>query len=932
MVAGLTSSRAQDSWTQKADCAGAERIWAVGFSIGNKGYVGTGYSYTSSYPYYAMFKDFWEYDPASDVWTQRADYGGGVRLGAVGFSIGSKGYIGTGLDLADNFYNDFWEYDPPTNVWSKKADFGGEARESAVAFSIGSKGYIGTGFDNSYISKNDFWEYDPATDSWTQKVDFGGTARNWAVGFSIDNKGYIGTGAADDGVKKDFWEYDPTANTWAQKADFGGSARYGAVGFSIGGMGCIGTGKIYDYGSVYYKDFWEYDPTINNWTQKSDFGGSARQYAIGFTIGSKAYLGTGSIQPGSFGTKDFWEYTPECNGGLTVYVDADADHYGNAANSLFVADCVVPIGYVLYNNDCNDADASVNPQACDAFNGNAIDDNCDGIIDNGYGTTTYYIDVDGDGYGTGNGFSFCTNSGAGYSTNNSDCNDLSVSVNLGASEIFNGIDDNCNGIIDEGFGPNTWQPKADFGGGARDLAVGFSIGNKGYIGTGWNGSDYLNDFWEYDPATNAWTQKADFGGVARRGAVGFSIGNKGYLGTGENTTNGYIRYKDFWEYNPATNTWVQKADFGGNERSYAVGFSIGSKGYIGTGSDVNGLFRKDFWEYNPSTNNWTQKSDFGGDPITFAVGFSIGNKGYIGTGNSSVLSATRDFWEYDPATNGWKRKAHIPEWGIYAAVGFSIGSKGYIGTGEGPLDAPFFEYDPASNSWKKKADFKAYAISFAVGFSIGDKGYIGTGHSGTYYNDFWQYTPGITTSCPVPSGMKSTNITSTSAKLEWDYIGDAMSYNLRYKIAGTNAWTVANHINFIKQKISGLLPNTLYYWEVNSWCAINPNLFSEWSEKQSFTTGTLKIEPSPTTTMRLYSNPVSENFTLDLQLSSASDQSATIYLLNTIGQVVYSSNNITTYGTLNKVITMPSAATSGWYVVRVVMNDQVLEQKLLYQK
>ena len=44
-------------------------------------------------------------------------------------------------------------------------------------------------------------------------------------------------------------------------------------------------------------------------------------------------------------------------------------------------------------------------------------------------------------------------------------------------------------------------------------------------------------------------------------------------------------YKDFWEYDPAANIWTQKADFGGTEREYAVGFSIGSKGYIGTGYD-----------------------------------------------------------------------------------------------------------------------------------------------------------------------------------------------------------------------------------------------------------------------------------------------------------------------------------------------------------
>ena len=42
-----------------------------------------------------------------------------------------------------------------------------------------------------------------------------------------------------------------------------------------------------------------------------------------------------------------------------------------------------------------------------------------------------------------------------------------------------------------------------------------------------------NDFWEYDPTTNTWTQKANFGGTPRDGAVGFSIGSKGYIGTGE---------------------------------------------------------------------------------------------------------------------------------------------------------------------------------------------------------------------------------------------------------------------------------------------------------------------------------------------------------------------------------------------------------------
>lgn len=60
------------------------------------------------------------------------------------------------------------------------------------------------------------------------------------------------------------------------------------------------------------------------------------------------------------------------------------------------------------------------------------------------------------------------------------------------------------------------------------------------------------------------TQKANFGGTARTGAVGFSIGTKGYIATGQ-TATAYT--KDVWEYDQATDTWAQKADFRGPERA-----------------------------------------------------------------------------------------------------------------------------------------------------------------------------------------------------------------------------------------------------------------------------------------------------------------------------------------------------------------------------
>ena len=245
---------------------------------------------------------------AQDTWIQKADFGGGLRDAAASFTIGNKGYVGTGQAANLSNRKDFWEYDPTTNTWTRKADFGGAGRFGAVGFSIGAKGYIGTGINGSCCPFNnlkDVWEYDPTTDAWTQKADFGGGIRNWAASFAIGNKGYVGTGGNNVVVLKDFWEFDPIANTWSQKADFGGIERNVATGLSIGGKGYIGTGTD---GTVVLKDFWEYDLIADTWTRKADFGGTARLSAVGFSIDSKGYLGTGDDSINKL--QDFWEYTP----------------------------------------------------------------------------------------------------------------------------------------------------------------------------------------------------------------------------------------------------------------------------------------------------------------------------------------------------------------------------------------------------------------------------------------------------------------------------------------------------------------------------------------------------------------------------------------------------------------------------------------------
>ena len=298
-----------DSWTQKASLTG-ERLGTVGFSIGTKGYIGTGWNAGIM----AYYQDFWEWDQATNVWTQKADFGGVARYGAVGFSIGTKGYIGTGA--APSIKDDFWEWDQPTNLWTQKSNFGGGTRFGAIGFSIGTKGYIGIGSTTGIPSgvSQDFWEWNGDTASagyntWIQKSSFLGVARWAAVGFSIGSFGYIGTGAdAGNNLYNDFWEWDQLSNSWTQKTNFPGGARQSPAGFSIGTKGYIGTGSI----GVNMQDFWEWDQPTNMWTQKANYGGPPRRIAVGLSIGNKGYIGMGFFFTVS--TNDFWEYCDTCAG------------------------------------------------------------------------------------------------------------------------------------------------------------------------------------------------------------------------------------------------------------------------------------------------------------------------------------------------------------------------------------------------------------------------------------------------------------------------------------------------------------------------------------------------------------------------------------------------------------------------------------------
>ncbi len=249
------------------------------------------------------------------------------------------------------------------------------------------------------------------------------------------------------------------------------------------------------------------DGIDNNGNGSIDEGVSTTYYADtdGDGFGNPAVSQQACSQPSGYVSNN-----TDCNDnnalekpGQTWYADTDNDGYSNGTT---LTQCLRPTGYkaaselTATTGDTNDNDAAINPGATEICDG--IDNNSNGAIDEGV-TTTYYADVDGDGFGNPAVSQQACSQPSGYVTNNTDCNDNNAlekpgqtwyadtdndgysngttltqclrpagykaaseltattgdtndndaAINPGATEICDGIDNNGDGITDEGCTP-----------------------------------------------------------------------------------------------------------------------------------------------------------------------------------------------------------------------------------------------------------------------------------------------------------------------------------------------------------------------------------------------------------------------------------------------------------------------------------------------
>lgn len=158
---------ASDQWINKISMGGSKRRNASVFIIKDVAYLFGGIDNG------LLVKDFWSYNPATDKWTQLRDiandntdetydddYTTITREFGACFAIGDTAYVATG-DNNPSLIPNVWQYDPNRDQWTERTAFQGAPRIGAIGFSVGGRGFVVTGGTGGTLVYDDLWEFQP---------------------------------------------------------------------------------------------------------------------------------------------------------------------------------------------------------------------------------------------------------------------------------------------------------------------------------------------------------------------------------------------------------------------------------------------------------------------------------------------------------------------------------------------------------------------------------------------------------------------------------------------------------------------------------------------------------------------------------------------------------------------------------------------------
>ncbi len=269
----------------------------------------------------------------------------------------------------------------------------------------------------------------------------------------------------------------------------------------------------------------------------------------------------------------------------------------------------------------------------------------------------------------------------------------------------------------------SWQPIANLPSG-RHHPVTFTLNGKGYAVTGTNSSNSpTKDFYEYDPLTDSWSTLTSFPGAARSFGIGLSLNGKGYLGFGATTTQ-YLY--DLWSYDPQTGQWTQLAICPCTGRRHPAMIALGNKIYVGLGDDANGNLR-DWWMYNINTDSWTQIGNLPGPPRHHPFQFKADGELFAGMGHGAGIYD--DWYKLDTTTNSWTAVKDFPGEARVAGTQFSWNGFGFVLSGDGSdhsfmATGEMWRYAADTDSWTQFAAHPGISRWAPGSFVINDHVYF----------------------------------------------------------------------------------------------------------------------------------------------------------------------------------------------------------------
>jgi hypothetical protein len=172
----------------------------------------------------------------------------------------------------------------------------------------------------------------------------------------------------------------------------------------------------------------------------------------GVDDGTEVELGLDPTSTDSDG--DGIEDAAEVAAEFTWYADADGDGFGEPGTG--VVRLTAPSTMVGNDEDCDDTDAAVNPDAAEVCDTDDVDEDCNALADDAdsetdpAGMQSWYPDADGDSYGraSASGTIACDATGSDVE-DTTDCDDADSAVHPGAADIwYDGVDSNCDGASD----------------------------------------------------------------------------------------------------------------------------------------------------------------------------------------------------------------------------------------------------------------------------------------------------------------------------------------------------------------------------------------------------------------------------------------------------------------------------------------------------